>query len=68
LHFRLAIEKENTGDSYEEAQVTYQPQLDPNRDRELIEVLPNFLIEDITFPRPHAAKFYARVTKFLTEG
>lgn len=43
------------------------PQLDESRDRDLIEVLPNFLVEEISFPRPHAAKFYARVMKSLTE-
>lgn len=43
------------------------PQLDPSRDRELIDLLPDFLVEEITFPRPHAAKFYARVIKSLNE-
>lgn len=43
------------------------PQLDESRDRDLIEMLPNFLVEEISFPRPHAAKFYARVMKSLTE-
>lgn len=43
------------------------PQLDQSRDRALMEMLPNFLVEEISFPRPHAAKFYSRVMKSLTE-
>lgn len=45
---------------------TYKPQLDPSRDGELMDILPDFLVEEITFPRPHASKFYARVIKSLT--
>lgn len=43
------------------------PQLDPDRDEALVDVLPDYLQEEITFPRPQAAKFYARVMKSLTE-
>jgi hypothetical protein len=32
-----------------------------------MEILPDYLEDEITFPRPHAAKFYARVVKALTE-
>ncbi|KAK2011238.1 chromosome segregation protein [Colletotrichum eremochloae] len=67
LHFKLEVESEASGESYEEAHFTYRPQLDENRDRDLIDMLPDFLVEEITFPRPHAAKFYARVVKSLTE-
>lgn len=67
LHFKLSIETDISGDGFEEAQVTYQPQLDPSRDSGLIDVLPDFLIEEITFPRPQAAKFFSRVTKALME-
>ncbi|KAK1594455.1 chromosome segregation protein [Colletotrichum navitas] len=67
LHFKLEVESESSGDNYDEAHFTYKPQLDKNRDRDLINMLPDFLVEEITFPRPHAAKFYARVVKSLTE-
>ncbi|KZL79106.1 chromosome segregation protein, partial [Colletotrichum incanum] len=67
LHFKLEVESESLGENYEEAHFTYKPQLDSNRDRDLIDMLPDFLVEEITFPRPHAAKFYARVIKSLTE-
>lgn len=67
LHFKLCIETDISGDGFEEAQITYQPQLDPSRDKALIDALPDYLAEDITFPRPHAAKFFSRVTRALTE-
>ncbi|KAI8232701.1 Monopolin complex subunit pcs1 [Colletotrichum sp. SAR 10_96] len=67
LHFKLEVETESSGDNYEEAHFTYKPQLDPNRDRDLIDLLPDFLVEEIEFSRPHAAKFYSRVTKSLME-
>lgn len=45
----------------------YLPQLDANRDKALLGVLPDYLTEEISFPRPHAAKFYTRVMKALTD-
>jgi hypothetical protein len=44
--------------------------MDPSRDRDLIDMLreaSDYLVDELTFPRPHAAKFYARVVKVLTE-
>lgn len=43
------------------------PQLDHSRDRDMMELLPDYLVGEITFPRSQAAKFYARVVKALTE-
>ena len=65
LHFKLAIDTTTEVD-YSDAEYTYRPQLDPDRDNELIELLPDFLTEEIIFPRTQASKFYSRVTKFLT--
>ncbi|KAL2024001.1 hypothetical protein VTK56DRAFT_236 [Thermocarpiscus australiensis] len=62
LHFKLAIEADGG-----EAQCHYTPQLDPNRDRALISVLPGFLVDEISFPQTQAGKFYARVLKALNE-
>jgi hypothetical protein len=67
LHFKLAVTNEKSIDNYEDAQCQYIPQLDPSRDKQLIELLPDYLVEEITFPRPQAARFYARVVKALTE-
>jgi hypothetical protein len=41
--------------------------LDSNRDRDMIELLPDYLTEDITFSRQHAARFYSRVADTLTK-
>lgn len=57
----------HTSDTYEDVQVTYRPQLDTCRDGELMEMLPDYLVEEITFPLHQAAKFYSRVARSLTE-
>lgn len=67
LHFKLAIANENSDQNMDEAEFQYKPQLDERRDKDLIELLPEFLVDEITFPRAHAAKFYSRVLKSLTE-
>lgn len=67
LHFKLAVETTEASESYEDTQFTYRPQLDSNRDGELMDMLPDYLVEEITFPRPQASRFYARVVKSLTE-
>ncbi|KAI1853103.1 hypothetical protein JX265_011384 [Neoarthrinium moseri] len=67
LHFKLILFREEKTDDLDEVQVMYLPQLDESRDKDLLEILPDYLTEEITFPRPHAAKFYSRVMKFLTE-
>lgn len=67
LHFKLAIANENSDENMDEAEFQYKPQLDEHRDRDLIALLPEFLVDEITFPRAHAAKFYSRVLKSLTE-
>ncbi|CCU76985.1 plasma membrane calcium ATPase/chromosome segregation protein [Blumeria hordei DH14] len=67
LHFKLATGNEKSAESYEHIQCSYTPLLDPNRDKSLMELLPDYLVDEISFPRPHAAKFYARVVKVITE-
>ncbi|KAJ4314131.1 hypothetical protein N0V84_009065 [Fusarium piperis] len=67
LHFKLGVENAEASDNYEEALFTYRPQLDSNRDGELMDMLPDYLTEEITFPRHQASRFYARVVKSLTE-
>ncbi|KAK4099651.1 hypothetical protein N658DRAFT_487455 [Parathielavia hyrcaniae] len=51
-----------------EAHCHYTPQLEANRDRALIAVLPDFLVDEISFPQAQAGKFYARVLKALNES
>lgn len=68
LHFKLFVDQENTkAASSQENVYLYTPMLNTDRDRDLIEVMPDYLTEDITFDREVAAKFYARVVKTLTE-
>ena len=69
LHFKLVLEPEGDGrtTSFEDIQFLYTPLLDSNRDRDMIERLPYYLKEDITFSRHHAAKFYSRVVDALTK-
>ncbi|KAJ9650824.1 hypothetical protein H2198_009872 [Neophaeococcomyces mojaviensis] len=67
LHFKLYIDHEEAKSlSFEEVEFLYTPLLDANRDRDLIEIMPPYLSEDITFARENAAKFYARVVDTLT--
>lgn len=66
LHFRLTIlndshPKTPSGGSYQEQEFTYEPLLDESRDAELADILPDYLTEDIEFPRLQAPKFYNRV-------
>ncbi|RYC56115.1 hypothetical protein CHU98_g10096 [Xylaria longipes] len=67
LHFKLSVGNDGSSDKFEDARFMYMPQLDAARDEELIETLPDYLVEEITFPRLHAAKFYSRVVKALSE-
>ncbi|KAK6579823.1 hypothetical protein PZA11_007531 [Diplocarpon coronariae] len=67
LHFKLATANEKSSESYDDAQCNYIPQLDSSRDKSLIELLPDYLVDEITFPRPQATKFYARVVKALMD-
>lgn len=82
LHFHLTVanpspNSTNTNSStnnaapppllYEDAEFQYTPLLDERRDRDLLEILPDYLTEEICFPRSNAAKFYARVVDCLTK-
>ncbi|KAL8872444.1 MAG: hypothetical protein Q9174_001929 [Haloplaca sp. 1 TL-2023] len=66
LHFKLGIAT-NTDDTFEETEFQYTPRLDNDRDRDLLELLPDYLSEEITFSRHNAAKFYGRVVETLTK-
>ncbi|KAF7122433.1 hypothetical protein CNMCM5793_000458 [Aspergillus hiratsukae] len=66
LHFKLAVPT-ITSTNFETAEFQYVPLLDESRDRELVEILPEYLTVDITFVRQQASKFYARVIDALTK-
>ncbi|EXJ90378.1 hypothetical protein A1O1_03479 [Capronia coronata CBS 617.96] len=68
LHFKLYVDQEDARTaSFEETEFLYTPLLDANRDRDMIELMPSYLTEDITFARQNAAKFYGRVVDTLTK-
>ena len=67
LHFKLAVPLDEAAASFETAEFQYIPLLDENRDRELVDILPEYLTVDITFARQQASKFYTRVIDALTK-
>ena len=65
LHFHLTISE--GGESYADTEFIYQPLLDEQRDRELLDLLPDYLTEEISFPRGHAAKFFSKVVDSMSK-
>jgi hypothetical protein len=65
LHFHLSIA--NSEDAYEDTEFVYTPLLNEQRDRELLDLLPEYLTEEIAFPRGHVAKFYSKVLESMTK-
>ncbi|KAI9839187.1 MAG: hypothetical protein M1819_003180 [Sarea resinae] len=65
IHFKLAVS--NEGESYKETKFQYMPKFDSNRDRDLLELLPDYLTEEIEFARMHADRFYSRVVDTMTK-
>jgi hypothetical protein len=59
LHFQLSMP--NGDGMAEDTEFIYLPHLDDQRDKELLELLPDYLTEEIGFPRSHVAKFYRKV-------
>jgi Chromosome segregation protein Csm1/Pcs1 len=46
-------------------QLTYVPKIDEKNDQHLVDILEDFLVEDIVFPRSHALKFYTKVRECM---
>ncbi|EXJ58144.1 hypothetical protein A1O7_05568 [Cladophialophora yegresii CBS 114405] len=68
LHFRLFVDQEIARTmSFEDTEYLYTPLLDPDRDHEMIKLMPGYLTEEITFARLNASKFYGRVVDTLTK-
>jgi len=69
LHFKLAVanDTDSKGGNYEDTEFSYTPRLDSNRDHDLLELLPDYLTEEIMFSRMNAAMFYGRVVDTLTK-
>ncbi|KAM3420159.1 hypothetical protein BST61_g3458 [Cercospora zeina] len=75
LQFHLSVSNDATmpnpktpsGLNHEDAEFAYEPVLDESRDRELLELLPDYLTEEICFPRNHAQRFYGKVVESMTK-
>ncbi|KAG5978157.1 hypothetical protein E4U55_006340 [Claviceps digitariae] len=67
LHFKLALEAGEDPEKYDEIQFSYRPQLNRERDRDLMMVLPDYLVEEITFTRTQASNFYSKLNRSLNE-
>ncbi|KAH6611879.1 chromosome segregation protein Csm1/Pcs1-domain-containing protein [Boeremia exigua] len=65
LHFHLTISE--GGESYADTEFVYQPLLDEQRDKDLLDLLPDYLTEEISFPRAHAAKFFSKVVDSMSK-
>ncbi|KAJ6786840.1 hypothetical protein PWT90_10116 [Aphanocladium album] len=67
LHFKLGLSRISSSNRYENSTVRYSPQLQADRDADLIDRLPEYLVEDIDFARPQMANFYPKVVKALRD-
>lgn len=70
LHFKLSVSSSalsNRSDGYNcaDSEITYTPLLDLRRDKLLDEILPDYLKEEITFPREKSSGFYLRLANSL---
>ncbi|KZM24216.1 uncharacterized protein EKO05_0010877 [Ascochyta rabiei] len=65
LHFHLTVSEGS--ESYADTEFVYQPLLDEQRDRELLDLLPDYLTEEICFPRAHAARFFSKVVDSMSK-
>lgn len=49
LHYKLTMEDKDPGDPH--GQIVYTPLLDPNRDEKIMNLLPDYLTDEIMFSR-----------------
>lgn len=74
LHFHLSISHQpppvttpgSQAGGYDDIEFAYTPLLDEKNDRDLLDILPDYLTEEICFPRSSAAKFYAKVGEVMS--
>ncbi|KAI9671096.1 MAG: hypothetical protein M1831_005182 [Alyxoria varia] len=68
LHFHLSVANAPPqGTSYDDAEFAYTPLLDEKRDADLIDLLPDYLAEEICFPRKQTAMFYRRIYECMNK-
>ena len=57
----------DSGANFEDQEFAYTPLLDEKNDRDLLDILPDYLTEEICFPRGSAAKFYSKVLDCMSK-
>ncbi|KAJ3532548.1 hypothetical protein NM208_g8395 [Fusarium decemcellulare] len=67
LHFKLTVANGEKSDRYEDMVFSYQPRFVDGHDRDLQDMLPNFLVLDIDFERSNVPKFYKRLFDSMTK-
>ncbi|KAK4629805.1 uncharacterized protein CLAFUR5_07757 [Fulvia fulva] len=75
LQFHLSVGNDATtpnpktpsGLRYEDAEFAYEPLFDEKNDKALLDILPDYLTEEICFPRNHAQRFYSKVVDSMTK-
>ena len=55
------------GTAYDDAEFAYTPLLDEKRDADLLSLLPDYLAEEICFPRKQTAMFYRRIYECMNK-
>ncbi|BFZ62933.1 hypothetical protein YB2330_004045 [Saitoella coloradoensis] len=65
LHYKLVLDHIANPSN---AQFTYTPLLDAERDKKLVEVLPEYLTDTIMFAREQASMFFWRLTNFMQKN
>ena len=69
LRFHLAVPNpQPVGVPYGDADLEYCPLLDPSNDRTLLELLPDYLTDEILFPQREAQRFYGRINEFIMKS
>jgi hypothetical protein len=53
--------------TFDDAEFAYLPMLDEKNDRDLLDILPDYLTEEICFPRSSAARFYSKVADCMAK-
>jgi 3-deoxy-D-manno-octulosonic-acid transferase len=59
LHYKLTMEDKDVNDPH--GQIVYTPLLDPDRDEKIMNVLPDYLTDEIMFAREQGPSFPVRL-------
>ncbi|KAK9454274.1 chromosome segregation protein Csm1/Pcs1-domain-containing protein [Dipodascopsis uninucleata] len=63
FHYKLTVPTASKGG--DESEITFVPLLDEDRDQRLIELLPDYFTEPLTFVRSSATQFYWKISQAL---